>query len=218
MAGVASVLLVFAGGFIVMILEIIGARYLASEFGGSFYVWVSQIGVVMIALAAGYYLGGALADRWRCLRRMAWLLIPAGALVLTVPDYAPPLLEAIVMRHPADAPIPMLWQKLDPALGSAVVFLTPCLVLAMLPPYLIRISARGIAHLGRLSGRIIAWSTLGSIAGVFVAGYLLIDWMRLTTIFRTAGIAILLLGLLCYPLNRVFAPEPVPDENGGEHE
>lgn len=204
-AGVAAALLVFTGGFIVMILEIVGARYLAGEFGGSFYVWVSQIGVVMIALAAGYYLGGALADRWQCLRRLAWLLVPAGLLVIGLPTYAPPILEQIVLRHPAEVPVPLLWKKLDPALGSAVVFLLPCLVLAMLTPYLIRLSAKGLAHLGRLSGRIIAWSTLGSIAGVFVAGYVLIDLMRLSTIFRLAGLAMVGLGLLCLLLDRAFA-------------
>src|SRR5581483_1448917 len=57
--------LVFTGGFIMMVLEIIGARFLAKDFGSSFHVWVSQIGVVLIALALGYDLGGALADRWQ---------------------------------------------------------------------------------------------------------------------------------------------------------
>ena len=44
-------LLVFVSGFVVMVLEIVGARILARDFGGSFYVWVSQIGVILIALA-----------------------------------------------------------------------------------------------------------------------------------------------------------------------
>ena len=35
---IAAALFVFLGGFAVMILEIIGARYLAKDFGGSFYV------------------------------------------------------------------------------------------------------------------------------------------------------------------------------------
>ena len=64
MKSAAAAALVFVGGFIIMVLEIIGARFLARDFGGYFYVWVSQIGVVLVALALGYYLGGALADRW----------------------------------------------------------------------------------------------------------------------------------------------------------
>ena len=43
----------FAGGFIIMVLEIVGVRYLVMDFGGSFYVWISHIGVIMIALSLG---------------------------------------------------------------------------------------------------------------------------------------------------------------------
>ena len=42
----------------VMVLEIIGARFLAKDFGSSFHVWVSQIGVVLIALALELPLAG----------------------------------------------------------------------------------------------------------------------------------------------------------------
>ena len=59
MRSAAAATLVFVGGFIMMVLEIIGARYLAKDFGSSFHGWVSQIGVVLIALALGYYVGGA---------------------------------------------------------------------------------------------------------------------------------------------------------------
>ena len=54
--------IVFFGGFAIMVLEIVGARYLAKDFGGSFYVWTSQIGVILIALSLGYYVGGADSD------------------------------------------------------------------------------------------------------------------------------------------------------------
>ncbi len=218
MAAFVAGFLVFVGGFVVMVLEIVGARYLAREFGGSFYVWVSQIAVVMIALAAGYYVGGALADRWRRLKVLAFLLAPAGGVILALPAFAPPLLEAIVLRHPAEAPIPGIWRKLDPALGSAVIFLAPCVALAMLPPFLIRLSARGVSGLGRLSGRIIAWSTVGSIAGVLVAGYVLIDLLKLTTIFRATGVCVIVLGGLCYAMDRVFSIEQPAPDNRNAHE
>src|SRR5215203_5102753 len=58
MLRVIAALFVFLGGFAVMVLEIIGARFLARDFGGSFYVWISQIGVILVALALGYVAGG----------------------------------------------------------------------------------------------------------------------------------------------------------------
>ena len=97
-----------------MALEVIGARYLAKDFGGSFYVWVSQIGVVLIALALGYFLGGALADRWQRLRVLVALLVPAGAILFIIPKWGSWLIGKIISRHPADQPIPLVWEKLDP--------------------------------------------------------------------------------------------------------
>lgn len=202
----AATALVFVGGFIIMVLEIIGARYLARDFGSSFHVWVSQIGVVLVALALGYYLGGALADRWQRLSLLVTLLVPAGILLFFIPNGATPLLNAIITRHPADQPIPALWQKLDPVLGSALIFLLPCVVLAMLSPYMIRLATHSLAEVGRSSGGIIAASTVGSIAGVFVSGFVLIDHMGISSIFRVMGLLTVLLGLLCLALDRSAMP------------
>jgi MFS family permease len=205
MRNLAAASLVFLGGFAIMVLEIIGARFLAKDFGGSFYVWVSQIGVILIALALGYWVGGALADRFQRLAFLACLLAPAGVVTVFIPEFADPILDAIIQRHPTDRAIPLVWQKLDPALGSALIFLLPCFVLATLSPYMIRLVTRQLAHVGRISGLIIAASTLGSIVGVFVSGYVLIDQMRLSDIFRATGALTVLLGGLCWVLDRWFA-------------
>src|SRR5207249_3167498 len=102
MRSAAAATLVFIGGFIMMVLEIIGARFLAKDFGSSFHVWVSQIGVVLIALALGYYLGGALADRWQRLSLLVVLLGPAGVVLFAIPNCAAWLINLIILRHPAD--------------------------------------------------------------------------------------------------------------------
>jgi MFS family permease len=204
MRSAAAAVLVFLGGFIIMVLEIIGARFLAKDFGSSFHVWVSQIGVVLIALALGYYIGGALADRWQRLWVLVALLVPAGLVLFLIPNCADWLIDALIRRHPADQPIPPVWQKLDPVLGSALIFLMPCVVLATLSPYMIRISTQSLAQVGRSSGFIIAASTVGSIVGVFVSGFVLIDQMRVSAIFRAMGIMTILLGMLCVGLDRWF--------------
>ena len=203
----AAVLFVFLGGFAVMVLEIVGARYLAKDFGGSFYVWISQIGVILIALALGYAVGGALADRFQ---RAAFLAVPlcvAGLVTLFIPNFTPPLIEAIVMRHPLDREIPELWRKLDPVLGSTLVFFLPCFVLAILPPYMIRLVARRLERVGTVSGLVYAASTVGSIAGVFVSGYLLIDYLAVPDIFRATGILTLSLAGTSLVMDRWLMPK-----------
>jgi MFS family permease len=210
MRNVAAALLVFLGGFAVMVLEIIGARYLPRFFGGSFYVWVSQIGVILTALALGYFVGGALADRFQRTSFLVWLLAPAGLVSFFIPEFAPPLIQAILRRHPDDTAIPLLWQKLDPALGSALVFLLPCFALATLSPYMVRLAARRLAHVGRISGLVYAASTVGSIAGVFVSGYVLIDHMSVSGIFRAMGVLTGVLGALCLFMDRWFTEANTP--------
>ena len=187
---------VFLGGFAVMVLEIVGTRYLAKDFGGSIYVWVSQIGVILVALALGYAVGGALADKFKRARFLALPLGAAGVFTFFIPNIAPPLVNAIVMRHPLDEPVPILWVKLDPVLGSTVVFFLPCFVLAILSPYTIRLAARQIEHVGTISGLVYAASTVGSIAGVFASGYILIDYYGVREIFRGTGILVALLAVL----------------------
>jgi len=131
-------------------------------------------------------------------------LAPAGVVTVFIPDFAEPLMDVIIRRHPTDQAIPLVWQKLDPALGSALIFLLPCFALATLPPYMIRLATQRLTHVGRISGLIIAASTVGSIAGVFVSGYVLIDQMKLSHIFRGTGGLTILLGALCFFLDPWF--------------
>jgi MFS family permease len=198
----AAGLLVFLGGFAVMVLEIIGARHLAKDFGSSFYVWISQIGVVLVALALGYSIGGALADRLKRASSLALPLGVAGLATLLIPTFTPPVVQAIINRHPLDRPIPLLWQKLDPVVGSTLVFFLPCFVLAILCPYVIRLAARRLDKVGTISGLVYGASTLGSIAGVFVSGYVLIDYLGVSVIFRATGFLIMFLALWSLALDR----------------
>jgi MFS family permease len=194
---ISAAIIVFIGGFAIMVLEIIGARFLARFFGSSFYVWISQIGVILIALSIGYYIGGWLADYFKRASFAGLLLIPAGIYSFLVPSFAPSVMDAIVLRHPAERDIPMIWQKLDPAIGSAIFFLLPCFVLAILSPYVIRMTSRHLSHVGRISGLVYAFSTVGSIAGVFASGYILIDHMGISDIIRATGVLTVALGIFC---------------------
>jgi MFS family permease len=206
MLNAATALFVFLSGFAVMVLEIIGARYLAKDFGGSFYVWISQIGVILIALALGYAIGGALADHFQRAGFLALPMTVAGLFIYFIPKFTPPLVEAIVMRHPMGQEIPAIWMKLDPVLGSAVVFFLPCFVLAITSPYMVRVVARRLDHVGRISGLIYAASTVGGIAGVFVSGYIFIDFLSVATIFRATGLVTLFLAGLSVAMDKWLRP------------
>jgi hypothetical protein len=212
MLKIATALFVFLGGFAVMVLELIGTLYLAKDFGGSFYVWTSQIGVILIALSLGYAIGGTLADRFH---RAGFLAIPmavAAFFIYFIPKFTPALLDAIVNRHPKGQDIPAIWIKLDPVLGSAVVFFLPCFVLALISPYMVRLTARRLESVGTISGLIYAASTVGSIAGVFISGYIFIDYMTVTTIFQATGLVTFFLAVLSLAMDMMLKP-PFPGKS-----
>ena len=57
--------------------EICASRLLAPFFGSSTVVWANVIGLILVYLAAGYWIGGRLADRYHSPRVLGLLLVAA---------------------------------------------------------------------------------------------------------------------------------------------
>ena len=76
--------------------EIAAVRLLAPYFGASTIVWANTIGVVLVALSIGYWLGGRLADRHPNMRGLCLLALTAAGLLALVPFAANPLLGVAV--------------------------------------------------------------------------------------------------------------------------
>ena len=71
--------------------EIAAARLMAPFFGASTIVWANTIGVVLVALSVGYWLGGRLADRHPELRQLCLVVLAAAVLLAVIPFVAQPL-------------------------------------------------------------------------------------------------------------------------------
>ena len=76
--------------------EIAAARLLAPYFGASTIIWANTIATVLVALSAGYWLGGKLADRRADLRGLCAVVLVASLLLALVPFVADPFLRLSV--------------------------------------------------------------------------------------------------------------------------
>src|ERR671937_9409 len=88
--GIPIAVAVFTSGAVLLGVEIAASRVLAPFFGSSLYVWGALIGVVLSGLAAGYWAGGAAADR-----------LPAAALLVGVLAVGDALVAAALLFGPA---------------------------------------------------------------------------------------------------------------------
>lgn len=76
--------------------EIAAARLLAPYFGASTLIWANTIGVVLVALSAGYWYGGKRADRDPSPAGLYKIVLLAAVLTALVPFVAHPFLAAAV--------------------------------------------------------------------------------------------------------------------------
>ncbi|MDR3358781.1 MAG: fused MFS/spermidine synthase [Desulfovibrio sp.] len=177
----------FAAGAVIMVLEMTGARIMAPHVGTSIIVWTSLIGVMLAFLALGTMLGGRMADKKLSSRVLALILLGAGAGTGIIP-VAHRLFGARMMEV-----CPNVYA--GAVAGAVVYFALPATLFGMVTPYIVRLRLRDIASSGGTVGRLYALSTVGSIAGTFLGGFVLISFFSCTQILLAVAAAGALLSL-----------------------
>lgn len=195
-------LIVFVVGAASLGTEIAAARLLAPWFGASTVIWANTIAVVLVALSGGYWIGGRLADRGPTMRGLCGLTLVAGALLALVPFVSGPFLRESVRAFDT--------LSVGAFLGSLLAVLAlvavPVLLLGAVSPYAIRLSVTTVEEAGRVSGRLYAISTLGSLAGVFLAALLLVPFAGTRRTFLAFAAALAVVSLIGLPRRAAAAP------------
>ncbi|MHC4600074.1 MAG: fused MFS/spermidine synthase [Planctomycetota bacterium] len=197
----------FLAGAGLMTLEIVGGRVVAAHFGSHVFVWGGLIGIFMGALSAGYFFGGRLADRYPHVSVLGAGLLFAGGLVLLVPAVADPVCRIVgnALFQGNDE----LANRWNPALAIVLIFTGPALFLGSISPFTIRLLARDVATMGRVTARVYALNALGSIAGTLVTAFFLMGVMGNTTILILTGGGLILLGVLVVVTGTLGGGSPV---------
>lgn len=180
---------VFVSGATVLAVEMSASRLLSPYFGDSQLVWANLIGLIMIYLAAGYYLGGRLADRSPQEPLMYRLALWAGFLIGLIPFASRPVLRYSLAGFDTFSAGTIAGSFL----GILLLFTAPVILLGCISPFAIRLQSRSVVSTGHTAGTIYALSTIGSIVGTFVPTLVLIPSLGTSTTFLLC--ALLLIGV-----------------------
>src|SRR3954468_23274383 len=165
-------LLVFVVGAGSLGVEIAAVHLLAPYFGASTIVWANTIGVVLVALSAGYWAGGRLADRHPSMRPLCALALAASVALAAVPFVARPLLDAAVVALDRISAGAFLG-----SLGAILVLVAiPVLLLGAVSPWALRLAVDSVEEAGTVAGGLYALSTAGALAGTLLSALVLVPF------------------------------------------
>lgn len=196
---------VFFSGMTALAVELSASRLLGNVYGSSNLVWAAIIGLILIYLTLGYWLGGRLADRRPSFKAFYAILLWASLTVGLVPMVSRPLL-----RISANA-----FDRLDlPILAGVFVavlllFIIPVSLLGMASPFALKLALRDPQQAGKTSGRISAISTTGSFIGTFLPVLVLVPLIgtyRTFLFFSSVLMGVALIGMIKFSGIKAWLP------------
>jgi predicted membrane-bound spermidine synthase len=182
---------VFISGMTTLAAELAASRLIGNVFGTSNLVWASIIGLILIYLTVGYFLGGKWADAnptpGAMYRVLAW-----GAFTLgLVPYIAGPVLRSAATAFEV-LQVGVLGISF---IAVLILFSVPITLLGTISPFAIRLSVDDTSHAGQTSGQIYAISTLGSFIGTFLPTLVTIPAIGTTRTFLLFSLILLFVAL-----------------------
>ena len=181
---------VFLCGAVVMVYEIAGSRVVAPHFGTSIYVWTSLIGVILASLSLGYWLGGKIADKNPSFRNLSQIILISAIIIALTTLVKENILGFLSINFNG-----MIMRTL---LAAIFLFSPASILLGMVSPYAVRLKLKSVQTSGATVGNLYAISTLGSILGTFLAGFILIPLIGTTNILYLIAAILVIVSLSLY--------------------
>ncbi len=147
----------FTEGFSTLAVEVIAIRLAIPVAGSSMILTGVMLGVVLFALSAGYWRGGAISAKWDA-ARTRWILCRNLLIAAAIYGVAFPLEAKLLDRLLDNLNLP-----LSIGLTAAFLFALPVYLASQTVPMLAELTSDGKA--GRASGKVLFFSTIGSVAG-----------------------------------------------------
>ena len=182
----------FITGFGSIATEISASRLIAPYFGSSTFIWANLIGVTLLFLSVGYWLGGRVADAHPDARWLYALIgVAAITLLLIIPISRPILRVSLDAFDDRDA-----GAFLGSLAATLLLFAPTLLALGMVAPAAIRMRVSSVHNAGKAAGSLYAVSTAGSILGSFLPVMILLPEIGTRATFATIAAVMLFMSII----------------------
>jgi len=176
--------LVFVGGMTSLALEMCASRLLGAYFGTSLFIWGNLIGLILLYLTIGYFLGGKIADRYPHEQVLCVITAAAALAIMLIPFVSQSILTWSVTGM-AQLSVSIFASSL---VDTMLLFAIPIILLGLVSPFAIRLINKDVGKSGRVSGSLYALSTVGSILGSFLPVLWLIPWLGVRRTLLVFGV------------------------------
>ena len=153
-------LTVFICGAMTMAIELVAAMVLSPYVGSSNLIWTTIIGIMLIFMSLGYWVGGKIADKKHDLRDLSHFIFISAISTSIIP-----ILEIVVVNTLAQSIGNLIIVAI---ISSIFVFGIPSFMLATASPIAVKLKNQEQQKVGSVSGKISSLSTIGSIFGTFL--------------------------------------------------
>ena len=185
----------FLSGFSMMVIELLAAKITAPYLGSSLYTWTSIIGVVLIGVTIGAWVGGRLSDRVRPDMLVASAFILAGVSVMCSYWIAWLVGTNIVFLG---GTLPILT-----FVFAFAVFFPPAVLLAVIQPASVKRDLAKLEKAGTVYGTLGAWNAAGSILGTYLAGFVFQAYFSTRLVWFVIAALLVICGIYIYVRHRL---------------
>ncbi|MEM7534511.1 MAG: fused MFS/spermidine synthase [Chloroflexota bacterium] len=180
--------LVFTTGAVILGMELSASRLLEPAFGNNQIVWAALIGLILLYLALGAWLGGYLADRFPQRSGLDTVVTLGAVGVAIIPTFSTPVLRMAAYGLGNFA----LELLIGSLLAILLLFSIPGVLLGTASPWALRLAVRDLNQTGKIAGRLSAVATVGSLTGTFIPVLLLVPTFGTRWTFLILALILLL--------------------------
>ena len=162
--------LAFIEGATVMAVELFGAKMMTPYYGSSLIVWTTVIGVTLLCLTIGYFVGGKLSMKYKAKNLVFVQLLISAVLIGMMPLIAHPILKFSGLFSFYTGAI----------LSALMIFGFPLIFLGSTSPVIILLATKDVEKSGKNAGIVYSISTIGGIFMTFLLGFFIIEEYGIT--------------------------------------